>query len=88
MGLTGVEGRGKFQQNHGDCGLKGASEANGEPEHSRALSLSTKRRDKVWRRSVKRQSVETMCGDKVFKCEAPTLNPLLIALLNGTLHPA
>ena len=88
MGLTGVEGRGKFPQNHGDCGLKGASEANGEPEHSLALSLSTKRRDKVWRRSVKRQSVETKCGDKVFKCEAPTLNPLLIALLNGTLHPA
>mgnify|MGYP001173738143 FL=1 len=30
------------------------------------LSLSTKRRNKVLRRSVKRQGVETMCGDKVW----------------------
>ena len=44
-----------------------ASGANGEPELSLALSLSTKRGDKVWGRSVKGQSVETRCGDKVLE---------------------
>ncbi len=36
----------------GDRDPQCASEANGVPEHSLALSLSTKRRDKVWRQSV------------------------------------
>ena len=53
----------------GDRGSQSASEAIGVPEHSLALSLSTKRRDKVWRRSVAdkawRQSVETRYGDGV-----------------------
>ena len=53
----------------GDRGLQGASGVNGEPEHSLALSLSTKRRDIVWGRSVSdkawRQSVETRYGDGV-----------------------
>ena len=42
----------------GDRGLQSASEANGKPEHSLALSLSTRCGDKVQ---------ETRCGDKVWR---------------------
>ena len=48
-----------------------ASGANGEPEHSLALSLSTKRRDKVWRRSVADQAWRQSAGTRC-KCEAHT----------------
>ena len=80
----------------GDRGLQSASEANGAPEHSLALSrstkLATKRRDKVWRRSVKRLSVkrlsvETKCGDEV-QVRSTHLNHALKPTLKRHTPPA
>jgi hypothetical protein len=83
--LTGGEGWGKFPQNRGDRGLQGASEANGEPEHSLALSLPTKRRDKVWRRSVADQAWRQSAG---IKCKREALNPMFrdLRVFRGSLQ--